>query len=151
VIEREKYADLYNFAPVAYFTFDEEGVIVDLNLTAADLLGQTRKYLKNHPIVPYLPPDALQTFIQHREQVFKSHRTQTCELLIRRQDNTQSIVQTHSIALETYDESPRLWRSIMTDINVSKSRISSAKVRKGSVNFLIKAVRVFLYSTKMVA
>src|SRR5512133_370105 len=63
--EREKYADLYNFAPVAYFTFNEQDIILDLNLTAAELLGNERKYLIGHPLTPYLTPDSLQTFIRH--------------------------------------------------------------------------------------
>ena len=35
----EKYTDLYDFAPVGYFSLDEQGVILELNLTGAVLLG----------------------------------------------------------------------------------------------------------------
>ena len=33
-VERERYADLYNFAPVAYFLLDENDVILSLNYSA---------------------------------------------------------------------------------------------------------------------
>ncbi|MDO9309211.1 MAG: PAS domain-containing sensor histidine kinase, partial [Deltaproteobacteria bacterium] len=36
---RNKYALLYDFAPVGYFTFDRDGGIRTVNLTGASLLG----------------------------------------------------------------------------------------------------------------
>ena len=38
----EKYTDLYDFAPVGYFTLDQEGAIREVNLTGAMLLGSER-------------------------------------------------------------------------------------------------------------
>ena len=46
---REKYFDLYDFAPVGYLTLDEKGSISELNLTAAALLGIARKSALNKP------------------------------------------------------------------------------------------------------
>ena len=42
---RDKYTDLYDFAPVGYFTIDEQGLIEEANLTAADLLSTDRQSL----------------------------------------------------------------------------------------------------------
>ena len=38
----EKYTDLYDFAPVGYFSLDEQGRILEVNLTGAALLGVER-------------------------------------------------------------------------------------------------------------
>jgi len=39
---RDRYEDLYELAPVAYFTFDSAGFVLDLNVAAAQLLGLDR-------------------------------------------------------------------------------------------------------------
>ena len=38
-IAAEKYAELYQFAPIGYFTLSKEGEILELNLFASQLLG----------------------------------------------------------------------------------------------------------------
>jgi len=43
---REQFSDLYDYAPVGYVTVDARGAIRRLNLTAAALLGGSRKELE---------------------------------------------------------------------------------------------------------
>lgn len=48
---RDRFVDLFDLAPVAYLIFDEKGVIRDLNLTAAALLGLRRNLAVGMPFV----------------------------------------------------------------------------------------------------
>ena len=43
----ERYTDLYDFAPVGYFTLDRDGGIFSANLTGADLLNVPRARLSD--------------------------------------------------------------------------------------------------------
>lgn len=42
---RNKYVDLYDFAPIGYFSLNKHGLITGVNLAGADLFGMERAYL----------------------------------------------------------------------------------------------------------
>jgi len=46
---RARYFDLYDLAPVGYLTLSEQGLILEANLTFANLLGMTRGSLVKQP------------------------------------------------------------------------------------------------------
>jgi PAS domain S-box-containing protein len=46
-----RYADLYDFAPVAYVTVNRAGMILEINLTGAAMLGQERDRLLGRPLL----------------------------------------------------------------------------------------------------
>jgi PAS domain S-box-containing protein len=78
----EKYTDLYDFAPVGYATLDVDGVIRDINLTAARLLGRDRSQLLGRPfghLVTAEPQRAFQAFLA---QVMTSHDKEACEVTL---------------------------------------------------------------------
>lgn len=51
---RDRCADLYDFAPLAYFTFDAHGTIQELNVAGANLLGEDRLVLPGTSFVNYV-------------------------------------------------------------------------------------------------
>jgi PAS domain-containing protein len=62
---RSRYAGLYDFAPVGYFTFDKNGLIVEVNLTGAELLGVDRGHLINQPFSAFV--------IKADRDIFRAH------------------------------------------------------------------------------
>ena len=62
---RHKYFDLYNFAPVGYFTLDKDGIILDVNLAGSSLLGVERDNLYNTAFIQYIPLDQRNKFQHH--------------------------------------------------------------------------------------
>lgn len=75
-----RYFDLYDQAPVGYFTLDAQGAILSMNLTGADLVGRTRGSFIGQPITRYIHPEDQDAFDHLRRRLFETHTQQTGEL-----------------------------------------------------------------------
>ena len=79
VESEEKYRDLYEFAPIGYFTLESNGEIREANLTAASLLGTERANLMKNRFQAYLDQGILQDFNAFSRRVMESDAKQTEE------------------------------------------------------------------------
>jgi len=93
---RSKYADLYDFAPVGYFTLDRHGVILEANLTGAALLGAQRSQLIGKPFTVYVQGTAQDAFFLHVRKVLKKKERQQSELKLKRKDGYEFIADLES-------------------------------------------------------
>src|SRR5262249_38200518 len=59
---RNRYADLYDFAPIAYFTFDEQGSVQEVNLRGAALVGWGREHVLDKPFAALVRLDGVSSF-----------------------------------------------------------------------------------------
>lgn len=77
---RDRYAELYNFAPVGYFTLDGNGVIVEANLTGAALLKVDRSSLIGTPLTRFVVPEDWEKYAVYRVGLRTNETLQTLEL-----------------------------------------------------------------------
>ena len=100
-LSRNTYAELYDFAPVGYFTIDGQGLIKGVNLKGAHLLGIERGLLLNKPFISFIeePADS-EIFSKHREAVFQKPGNQTCGIRLKRKYGAVFDAQLQSIAKE---------------------------------------------------
>jgi PAS domain S-box-containing protein len=82
----EKYTDLYDFAPVGYFSLDESGVILAANLTGATLLGVERSRLVNRRLLLFISPTSRPIFLAFLKNVFTGTKDHACEALLLKED-----------------------------------------------------------------
>jgi signal transduction histidine kinase len=78
--ERERYADLYDFAPVGYFTLDPGGIIRRANLAGALLLSRERSRLVNRRFEPFIAEPDRPAFKAFLTRVFVNRGSETCEV-----------------------------------------------------------------------
>jgi PAS domain S-box-containing protein len=51
---RDRFVELYDFAPNGYLTLDRHGVILQINLTGAGLIGKPRQAIEGLPLVAFV-------------------------------------------------------------------------------------------------
>lgn len=85
---RDRYFDLYDLAPLGYFTLDERGVIVEANLTFANLLGVARSELVDRPISRSILAEDQDIFYLMRRHLKKTGEVQSRDLRMVRSDGT---------------------------------------------------------------
>ncbi len=97
---RAEFVDLYDFAPVGYFTLTEGGLVVQLNLFASQQLGAVRQRLAGRRFALFVAPGARLEFGQFLARVFRADSTQSCELQLQREDGTFFYAQLEGLRAE---------------------------------------------------
>jgi len=117
---RDRYIDLYEFAPVAYFTVNREGIIKEINLTGSTLLGLDRikllKYRFSH-FVAAEDKDRWYRLFMNTMQIAKTER-QEFSLLMTKNDSTQFTAYLNCLRWLALDATPMLRIALM---DISKS------------------------------
>jgi PAS domain S-box-containing protein len=120
IASRERYADLYDFAPVGYFAFDPRGLISEVNLTGASLLGVERSQLSRKSFSLFVAAPSRDTFHRHYRDVLQTRSPGTCELQLTRKDGTSLYVSVRSVRAGDAEGTPTGVRSAITDITERK-------------------------------
>lgn len=76
---RDRYADLYDRAPIGYLTLDLKGTILDANLPACRLFGIDREHLLGQPAIRFVAGKDQATVLGHLRTLFQTGSRQVCE------------------------------------------------------------------------
>jgi two-component system, sporulation sensor kinase E len=101
---RNKYALLYDFAPVGYFSFDRDGVIQTVNLTGARLLGAERSALVSRRFEHYVANEDRFVFGNFIRAVVAGKGKETCRLRLSKSDHQPLFVRIEAMATESGEE-----------------------------------------------
>lgn len=135
---QKKYLDLYNLAPVGYFTLDNQGLIIDVNLVGSEILKRERRHLIGKPLMVYFSPSSRQTFFEHLNLVFQSKARQQCELEFETLRGQRTHVQMTSTAVFENDR----WLSycVIADITAQKAAQAAIATEKTHLNSTLLAI-----------
>ena len=117
---RARYSDLYDFAPVGYFTFDKRGLVIEANLTGCQMLGIERGNLIKKPFHIFVSRENQDEFYKHRRHTLTPGLKQTCEITLVRKDGDTFEAQLESVPVENAGGDITLCRTVIIDITDRK-------------------------------
>jgi PAS domain S-box-containing protein len=139
---RRKYSDLYDFAPVGYFTLDKNGLILEVNLTGADLLGLKKRALMKKPFSGFIHREDQDQFYLHCRKVFESICNQTCEIRLKSKSGSQIHIRMISIPVQdhegTYNQIRTAVSNVTEQMELEKQNIHLASFPKLNPNPIIE-------------
>jgi len=133
---RAGYFDLYEMAPVGYFTMNEKGLVVGVNLTAADLLGVDRSVLLKQPLSHFIVREDQDGFYLHIKELFKSGSPQAFDL---RMEKDAGFFWVNLRAVIAHDgKNPPVSRITISDITARKWAEDSVRQNDARLESLLK-------------
>jgi PAS domain S-box-containing protein len=125
---RNRFADLYDYAPIGYFTLTGKAEIVMLNITAGRILGYHRNDLAGKNLSNYIAKADRDLFYIFLNHVFSSTQKQTTEVKFINKKNIPIFVQLEAVLVDTGDKGLKQCRLVMLDI--TERKIAEAQLRE---------------------
>jgi PAS domain S-box-containing protein len=142
---RDKYTDLYDFAPVGYFTINEKGLILDANLMGATMLGMERGKLTGRRFSKFIAKEDQDIFYLYRQKLFKTKTKHVCELKLAKEDRTKFYAQLESYAVKDEAGNYSAMRTSLSDITERKHADLALIATKQEMESIIKTVPDIIY------
>jgi PAS domain S-box-containing protein len=115
-----RYTELYDSAPAGYISVDLKGVILNANMTFADMVLAGRSSLFDQPLSTYIVFENQDIYYQHLKTLFTMTTRQSCELRMKKTDETVFDAQLESTVISYLNGKPAQYRTIVTDISARK-------------------------------
>ena len=112
----ERYFDLYDLAPVGYFTINEGGLVMEANLTAVTMLGIERKAMIGKLITGLIIQEDQDIYYKHRKALLATGEDQACELRMRHPHKPPLWVRLAAVAAKDENGRPTC-RVVISDIS----------------------------------
>lgn len=130
---RDRYSDLFDYAPVGYFILDPKSRIVRANLTSGELLGVDRSELVNRELFRFVTKEHRDTLFSHLRHIFKdeSRQRQSCELELASKDGREFFAKLDSVLQPVATGETLQCLSLITDISeLKQAEHESRQARK---------------------
>ena len=123
IAERSRYFELYDLAPMGHLTLDENGLILETNLSAATLLGRGRDELARQPMSRFVVSEDRELY---RRQLGRSGEAQLFDLRLQCRNGTRFWAHLKLVFVQKEGGLP-LYRVVMSDITERKRAEDSAR------------------------
>jgi PAS domain S-box-containing protein len=141
----QRYVDLYDFAPIAYVSFDRSGRIEEANLIATDLLGESRDLLIGRPFAFYVAD--LDSLLKHLLLCRTSQEEVKTELLLKTKKGLQiPAVLLSTPVTSTTKNGVLLYQTAIIDLRELKAAEAKLRTSEERYKTLFDLVPVAVYT-----
>src|SRR5262249_7467246 len=132
-----------------YTTLDEQGIIHEINSTAADMLGKERTRLIGHPFHQFVSSSGQARLSAHLAACAKSAERVRTELTLVDRGGAGVIVELCSVANPKQERQPKLYQTTIADITQRKQ--TEAILRESEQRFrqLAESIREVFWMTDL--
>jgi PAS domain S-box-containing protein len=118
--ERQKYFELFEFAPDACFLTDSHGVIREANVAASQLLGVPGQFLAGKTLPGFFDESARKSYRHQLDQLSGSERSDEWEIQLRPRSGPPTDVSVSIARMAARNKSPGGYRWFVRDISKRK-------------------------------
>jgi len=141
----QRFVDLYDFAPIAYVSFDRSGRIEEANLVAAEYLGESRDLLIGRPFAFYVAD--LDSFLKHLLLCRTSHEEVKTELLLKNKKGEQiPAVLLSTPVTSTTKNGALLYQTAIIDLHALRAAEAKLRTSEERYKTLFDLVPVAVYT-----
>ena len=141
-ISLARYFDLYDLAPVGYCTLSELGFILQANLSAATLVGETRSKLIGLPFARFVCNEDADAYHLYLKQVAKADQPQSCELRMRAGGNSIWVRLVTTVGSD--DKGMTVLRVVINDIDDRKQSEAALREEKEFFHLIAENIGDFI-------
>jgi len=138
---RDKYLDLYDFAPLGYLTLSDKALIEEVNLTGATLLGIERSKLINTRFRKFIAPEYFEAWDKYFLNVLDRGQKQSCPLVIMRSDGSTFPARLESIRISGKNNEDPTVRMAISDITYIRLAENALRISNKKLTLLSSITR----------
>ena len=127
---RDRYSDLYDFAPVGYLTLNEKGLIIEANLTITAMLGLTRDSLLNRALTSFIAKEDQEQYYLYHQQPFDAQTPRTCEIRLERADHSQFYALIEAIKIRHKGSRTQVYQMVIS--NITERKLADLALRESN-------------------
>ena len=114
---RKRYYDLYNSAPVGYFTMLKNGIILEANDTGASILRISKSGLLNTSFISFLKLDSKLYFEQYNKKAIETGEKQSYQLEIVRAEGESFMAYIETTAIMDEEDNFKALKMSLIDLS----------------------------------
>ncbi len=135
-ISLENRIDPYDFTATGYFSVSQSGLITNVNLSGAKLLGVEKSELIGKAFTLFVSSEDLVIFFMHRNNIFSKKEPQTCEMCLVKGDRSQINAYIEFVLIHDTEKNTDTLQMSITDITEKKQAMNALQHKQDLTNII---------------